>query len=202
MYTKILALKGTIIGTESTLTAAVAKLDLILADLKAQSKGVEITGLMILYAYANMVDTGDTNIVKAEVIDAIDKYDLYIKNAGLTTAGTALIAANYSSANYIVQKYAGATGADKTAKNLQMTDLASVFYWAVQMCLDSTVATAYTAELSTWKTQTGGSYLYVRDAMMLVNMKNQGTPGNPDATKKADFDKWLVLIDGNNKAGT
>lgn len=155
---------------------------------------------MILYAYAKMCTAGSTatNITTANVVAAITNYDLYIKQAAMTVANTTIQSGNYSSASFIVMKYAGTLGADKTAKDLAMTDLASVFYWASHLSLNGNMQTKYTAELSTWKTQTGGSYLYVRDAMMLVNMKNQGTATGAIAAKKTDWDLWLGLISGNS----
>lgn len=157
---------------------------------------------MILYSFANMCTSGNTNLTTANVVAAITNYDAYIKQGAQTAAGSTIQAANFSSASFIVMKYAATLGADKTAKDLQMTDLSSVFYWAYQLSINSTVQALYDTELSTWKTQTGGSYLYVRDAMMLVNMKNQGTATGSSTNPAADWVKWLALISGNNVATT
>lgn len=158
---------------------------------------------MVLYAYANLADAGDSKVLKTKITSLVTNFDLYIKQAASSSANTSRVGNNYASASFLILKYLATKGADKTAVDLQVDDLSSVFYWASQLCLDSTVSTAYTTELSTWKTQSGGSYVYVRDAMMLVNMKNQGTVTSSGlGNTKTDFDAFTGFVAGNVLNGT
>merc|ERR1719230_1389284 len=82
-----------------------------------------------------------------------------------------------------------------------MTDVANVFYWATQLCLEADQATVYTNEDSAWKTQSNKYYFYVRDAIILNNVKNQGLFNNK-ATETANWEKFTGMITGNNKDAT
>lgn len=111
-------LKASIITTDTPLTTAKGLLDAIFTDLKTKSKTSEITSVMILYYAASICDAGDTNITKALVATAITQFDAYLKSAAATSVSTTLNTNNYSMANFIVQYYAGATNANKTARDL------------------------------------------------------------------------------------
>lgn len=55
-----------------------------------------------------------------------------------------------------------------------MTNLEMVFYWATQLCLNTTQQGIYDTEsTNAWKTQTNDTYVYVRDAIILNNMQAQ-----------------------------
>lgn len=131
-------LKASIITTDTPLTTAKGLLDLIFTDLYTKSKTNEITAVMILYYAASICDAGDTNITKALVATAITQFDAFLKSGAATSVQTALNTNNYAIASQIVQYYAGAANADKTARDLDMTDLTNVFYLATQLCLNST----------------------------------------------------------------
>lgn len=64
-------LKPSIITISSDHTAAVAKLDVILAALKTNNKPATIPGLMILYKYAADCDKTDSKVTVGTVIAAI-----------------------------------------------------------------------------------------------------------------------------------
>lgn len=83
-----------------------------------------------------------------------------------------------------------------------MTNLENVFYWATQLCLDSTQQGIYDTEsTNAWKTQTNDTYVYVRDAIILNNFKNQSKFTNK-TTETTNWDKFLSLITANDVAGT